>query len=104
MGEGGTRGASDMIKAKSSGEDLRATGGLVSNLPHPRVNKTKQHMGASQPVNLSSVHLRWYVECLLAVVYLVYHRRKSYATRVDILPVCLLRTQDGRRSKDFRVL
>jgi len=44
MGEGGTRGASDMIKAKSSGEDLRATGGLVSNLPHPRVNKTKQHL------------------------------------------------------------
>jgi len=26
-----------------SEEDLRATGGLVSNLPHPRVNKTKQH-------------------------------------------------------------
>jgi len=24
-----------------SGEDPRATGGLVSNLPHPRVNKTK---------------------------------------------------------------
>ena len=32
-------------KAKSSGEDPRATGGLVSNLPHPRVNKTKQHTG-----------------------------------------------------------
>ena len=28
---------------ESSGEDPRATGGLVSNLPHPRVNKTKQH-------------------------------------------------------------
>ena len=36
-------GASDILKAKSSGEDLRATGGLVSNLLHPRVNKTKQH-------------------------------------------------------------
>jgi len=39
----GTGGASDIGKAKSSGEDPRATGGLVSNLPHPRVNKTKQH-------------------------------------------------------------
>ena len=28
---------------KSSEEDSRATGGLVSNLPHPWVNKTKQH-------------------------------------------------------------
>jgi len=36
-------GASDIVKAESSGEDPRATGGLVSNLPHPRVNKTKQH-------------------------------------------------------------
>jgi len=26
-----------------TGEDPKATGGLVSNLPHPRVNKTKQH-------------------------------------------------------------
>jgi len=32
-----------MVKAKTSREDPRATGGLVSNLPHPRVNKTKQH-------------------------------------------------------------
>jgi len=45
MGEGWTGGASDIVKAKSSGEDPRATGGLVSNLPHPRVNKTKQHTG-----------------------------------------------------------
>jgi len=37
-----TGGASDR-KEKSSGEDPRATGGLVSNLPHPRVNQTKQH-------------------------------------------------------------
>jgi len=43
MGGGRTRGASDIVKVKSSGEDPRATGGLVSNLPHPRVNKTKQH-------------------------------------------------------------
>ena len=28
---------------ESSGEDPTATGGRVSNLPHPRVNKTKQH-------------------------------------------------------------
>jgi len=35
--------ASDIVKAKSYGEDPRATGGLVSNLPHPRVNTTKQH-------------------------------------------------------------
>jgi len=41
MGEGSTGGASDIVQAESSGEDPRATGGLVSNLPHPRVNKTK---------------------------------------------------------------
>jgi len=35
------RGASDKVEVESSGEDPRATGGLVSNLPHPRVNKTK---------------------------------------------------------------
>jgi len=36
---------SDIVKAESfqAGEDPRATGGLVSHLPHPRVNKTKQH-------------------------------------------------------------
>jgi len=38
-----TGGASDRVKAKSSGEDPRATGGFCPNLPHPRVNKTKQH-------------------------------------------------------------
>ena len=43
MGEGWTRGASDLVKAKSFKEDPRATGGLVSNLPQTRVNKTKQH-------------------------------------------------------------
>jgi len=43
MGEEGTGGASDIVKVKCSGEDPRATGCLVSNLPHPWVNKTKQH-------------------------------------------------------------
>jgi len=43
MGEGWTGRASDIVKAESSAEDPRATGGLVSNLPHPRVNKAKQH-------------------------------------------------------------
>jgi len=37
-GGGWSGGASDIVKAESSGEDPRATGGLVSNLPHPRVN------------------------------------------------------------------
>jgi len=41
--EGGTRRASDIVKAESSREDPRAIGGLVSNLSHPRVNQTKQH-------------------------------------------------------------
>ena len=40
---GGGR-ASDIVKAESSRKDPRATGGLVSNLPHLRVNKTKQHL------------------------------------------------------------
>ena len=43
---GGVNRGSDIVKAKSSGEDPRATGGLVSNLPHPRVNKTKQNFTA----------------------------------------------------------
>jgi len=43
MGEGWTGGTSDMVKTESSGKDPRATGGFVSNLLHPRVNKTKQH-------------------------------------------------------------
>jgi len=42
MGEGGTGGPS-IVQVKSSGEDPRATGSLVLNLPHLRVNKTKQH-------------------------------------------------------------
>jgi len=42
-GEGGTGEASDILKAQSSGEDPRATGGLASSLPHAWDNKTKQH-------------------------------------------------------------
>jgi len=42
-GGGVNRGASDIVKVESSGEDSMATGGLVSNLPHPWVNKSKQH-------------------------------------------------------------
>jgi len=37
-------GASDIVKAKSSGEGPRATAGLVFNLTHPRVNETKQQI------------------------------------------------------------
>ena len=43
MGEGGTGGASDIVKVESSGKDPRETAGLVSNLPHSWVNRTKQH-------------------------------------------------------------
>jgi len=43
MGQRWTGGASYIVKAESSKEDPKATGGLVSNLPHPWVNKTKQH-------------------------------------------------------------
>jgi len=54
MGEGFTGGASDIVKAKSSGEDPRATRGLVSNLPHPRVNKTKQHTSGPHCLSLAN--------------------------------------------------
>ena len=40
-----------IVKAEISGEDPRATEGLVSNLPHPRVNKTKQHTVVSRTQN-----------------------------------------------------
>ena len=43
MGEGWTGGASNMVKAESSGEDPMATGNLVSNLPHPRVKQHTHH-------------------------------------------------------------
>ena len=39
--------AGDVVKVKGSGEEptsLKATGGLVSNLPYPWVNKTKQRI------------------------------------------------------------
>ena len=65
-----TGGASDIVTAKSSGEDPRATGGLVSNLPHPRVNKTKQHSILPHPrVNKTKQHTlkKWSIgECLRA--------------------------------------
>jgi len=33
-----------IVKApKNTGDDPRAIGGLLSNLPHTQVNKTKQH-------------------------------------------------------------
>ena len=51
-GEGRTGGTSDIVKVRSSGEDPRAAGGLVSNLPHPRVNKTKQHCFDGHAVSL----------------------------------------------------
>ena len=41
MMEGGTRGTSGIVKAKSFGKDPTATRDLVSNLAHPRVIKTK---------------------------------------------------------------
>jgi len=63
MGEGWTGGASDIVKAESSGEDPRATRGLVSNLPHPQVNKTKQHTHNS----LSSF---WIFDCIPRVLVL----------------------------------
>jgi len=44
MEGGGTGGASAIVKAESCGIDPRATGGLVSNLPHLRVMKTKQQL------------------------------------------------------------
>ena len=34
----------DIVQAKSSGENRRTTVGFVFNLPRPRVNKTKQHL------------------------------------------------------------
>ena len=47
LGEGWTGGGSDIVKAKSAGKDPRATGDLVSNFPHPWVNKTKQNTWAT---------------------------------------------------------
>jgi len=53
-------------KAKSSGEDPRATRGLFSNLPHPRVNKTKQHQRKKEidldhPRNLRLVQINFFL-------------------------------------------
>ena len=52
---GGVNKGSDIVKAESSGEDLMATGGLVSNLPHPRINKTKQQYKRSSPKSIVTV-------------------------------------------------
>jgi len=43
MGVGWTGGPSDFVKSRSTRENSKSTGGLVSNLPHPRVNRTKAH-------------------------------------------------------------
>ena len=40
--EPGPGGASNIVKAESSGKNPTASGGFVSNHPHPWVNKTKQ--------------------------------------------------------------
>jgi len=53
MGKGGTGEASAIVKTESVGEEVRATGGLVSNLPHPQVKKTKQ----------LTTHERHYIFC-----------------------------------------
>ena len=47
QGEGEPGELATAVKAKISGEDPRATGDLISNLSHPRVNETKQHGTAS---------------------------------------------------------
>jgi len=52
-------GASDIVKAKSSGKDPRETGGLVSNLSHPRVNKTKQHTWCNRPFEANTQLVNW---------------------------------------------
>ena len=70
-----TGGASDSVQAKSSGEDPRATGGLYSNLPHPRVNKTKQHTHHSQGVYFPPNHRRW------SVVFRVLFQQTKYGVK-----------------------
>jgi len=69
-GGGVNRGASDTVKAESSGEDPRAIGGLVSNHPHPRVNKTKQHtQGSYSPLLFLTRFLLAHVVWLVSSVY-----------------------------------
>jgi len=46
---------SDIVKVESSGEDLMAIASLVSNLPHPRINKPKQHYKRSSPKSIVTV-------------------------------------------------
>jgi len=52
-----------IIKAKSSGEDPKATGDLVSNLPHPWVNKTKQHTDSGKHAHTHNAKLIDNVSC-----------------------------------------
>jgi len=53
MRGGWTGEASDIVKAKSSGEDPRSTGDLVSNLPHTQVNKQRN---TSRQLSTSYIH------------------------------------------------
>jgi len=45
----------------SSGEDPRATGGLVSNLPHPWVNKTKKHPSINYACISMSLNIKLHI-------------------------------------------
>ena len=109
MGEGWTGGASDIVKAKSSGEDPRATGDLVSNLPHPRVNKTKQHkiitfVPSSREIvtflevlkklfrNLAASHRNWNVTFCDENVTSHLFVTVPTQTQVQVLGKCRLRT------------
>jgi len=60
-------GANDIGKAESSKKDPRATGGLVSDLSHPRINQT-----SNTPSNGGEHHWcrwRWYVPRKLGSLY-----------------------------------
>ena len=59
--------ASDIVKAESSGEDPRATGDLVSNLPHPRVNKTKQHTEMAKATYKCASFCQAHTQCSAAL-------------------------------------
>ena len=73
-----TGGDSNTVKVKSSGEDPRATGGLVSNLPHPWANETKQHthLASNNGLDIGNVlvphqqNSRYRDECLVAKLML----------------------------------
>ena len=93
----GVSGSGDQTWGISAGRYSLAEDAQVRGLCSPR-------MQASPSPCRVSTSAGWHVELFLAVVvYLWEDRRKSYAARVDILPGGLLRAQNGRRSKDFRV-